>query len=237
MGGHGGLNILPHKSWNVYGAKQRARVERDEALAREIAEEELCERENDARSARWKALGVRDAEERAISGGASTVGGEHVNLFAREEMAAKRGGGRDAKRDARERDAEQSGTRFGGRKNASAPWYARAIGDEEDVNPRSTLPSRVRAEREDDEALRRLTSGRASKRAREADAKDERERRREKKRRSEKGVKSSKRESSKSEMERLRRERLEREKKETERERVLLNAHGAVDAGRRRTAL
>ena len=93
MGGHGGLNILPHKSWNVYGAKQRARVERDEALAREIAEEELRERENDARSARWKALGVRDAEERAISGGASTVGGEHVNLFAREEMAAKRGGG------------------------------------------------------------------------------------------------------------------------------------------------
>ena len=26
MGGHGGLNILPQKSWNVYSAKNRARV-------------------------------------------------------------------------------------------------------------------------------------------------------------------------------------------------------------------
>ena len=33
MGGHGGLNILPHKSWNVYGFKQRQKVARDEAEA------------------------------------------------------------------------------------------------------------------------------------------------------------------------------------------------------------
>ena len=31
--GHGGLNILPHKSWNVYGFKQRQKVARDEAEA------------------------------------------------------------------------------------------------------------------------------------------------------------------------------------------------------------
>ena len=30
MGGHGGLNILGQKSWNVYGQEQRANVRRDE---------------------------------------------------------------------------------------------------------------------------------------------------------------------------------------------------------------
>lgn len=34
-GGHGGLNILPQKSWNVYGHKQRQKVQRDEQNAAE----------------------------------------------------------------------------------------------------------------------------------------------------------------------------------------------------------
>lgn len=29
MGGHGGLNILPQKKWNVYGYHQRKKVEKD----------------------------------------------------------------------------------------------------------------------------------------------------------------------------------------------------------------
>ena len=33
MGGHGGLNILPQKSWNVYSRKNRERVAQDEARA------------------------------------------------------------------------------------------------------------------------------------------------------------------------------------------------------------
>ncbi|KAL6325891.1 hypothetical protein AAG906_038380 [Vitis piasezkii] len=33
MGGHGGLNILPQKSWNVYGSENRERVRRDEEAA------------------------------------------------------------------------------------------------------------------------------------------------------------------------------------------------------------
>ena len=37
MGGHGGLNILPQKSWNVYGRENRLKVARDEA---QHAEEE-----------------------------------------------------------------------------------------------------------------------------------------------------------------------------------------------------
>ena len=31
MGGHGGLNILPQKSWNVYNRDNRQRVADDEA--------------------------------------------------------------------------------------------------------------------------------------------------------------------------------------------------------------
>jgi len=37
MGGHGGLNILPQKSWNVYGRENRLKVAQDEA---QHAEEE-----------------------------------------------------------------------------------------------------------------------------------------------------------------------------------------------------
>lgn len=41
MGGHGGLNILPQKSWNVYGQKQRQKVKRDEENAKEEEEAAL----------------------------------------------------------------------------------------------------------------------------------------------------------------------------------------------------
>lgn len=33
MGGHGGLNILPQKKWNVYNHDNRAIVDRDKKLA------------------------------------------------------------------------------------------------------------------------------------------------------------------------------------------------------------
>ena len=35
MGGHGGLNILPQKKWNVYNMDNRNKVERDEEKAEE----------------------------------------------------------------------------------------------------------------------------------------------------------------------------------------------------------
>lgn len=35
MGGHGGLNILPQKKWNVYNRDNRTIVERDQRLDRE----------------------------------------------------------------------------------------------------------------------------------------------------------------------------------------------------------
>ncbi|KAK9808196.1 hypothetical protein WJX73_007342 [Symbiochloris irregularis] len=36
MGGHGGLNILPQKSWNVYGRENRLKVARDQAAHAEV---------------------------------------------------------------------------------------------------------------------------------------------------------------------------------------------------------
>ncbi|XVF51722.1 hypothetical protein PTKIN_Ptkin04bG0207500 [Pterospermum kingtungense] len=42
MGGHGGLNILPQKSWNVYNYENREKVRRDEETA---AKEEQLKRE------------------------------------------------------------------------------------------------------------------------------------------------------------------------------------------------
>ena len=120
MGGHGGLNILPQKSWNVYGTKQRARVRRDEENARLEAEANAAEARDEARDERWRALresGSRPREER-------------VHLFEAEERAAMRA-------EERTRRGEDAGTRedagdaFGGRgvgRNAVKPWYARARG-------------------------------------------------------------------------------------------------------------
>lgn len=47
MGGHGGLNILPQKKWNVYNYDNRAIVDKDkkEASAKQRAEYEK-KREN-----------------------------------------------------------------------------------------------------------------------------------------------------------------------------------------------
>lgn len=44
MGGHGGLNILPQKRWNVYNYENREKVRRDEEAA---AKEEQLKREQD----------------------------------------------------------------------------------------------------------------------------------------------------------------------------------------------
>ncbi|DBB08958.1 TPA: hypothetical protein ACH3X3_007593 [Trebouxia sp. C0006] len=54
MGGHGGLNILPQKSWNVYGRENRLKVARDEAKFEEenkIKRERHIQAEREARRA------------------------------------------------------------------------------------------------------------------------------------------------------------------------------------------
>ena len=81
MGGHGGLNILPQKSWNVYNRDNRQRVERDEAAAEAAAQ--VAER--DARQASL-ARNVGRMRERAGIG-AALPRAEHINFFAAEERA------------------------------------------------------------------------------------------------------------------------------------------------------
>ena len=82
MGGHGGLNILPQKSWNVYNRDNRQRVERDEAAAEAAARVE----ERDARRANL-AQNVGRMRERSGAGEAPTRA-EHINFFAAEERAS-----------------------------------------------------------------------------------------------------------------------------------------------------
>lgn len=248
MGGHGGLNILPQKSWNVYGAKQRARVERDEAKAREDAEEAARRVLESARDERYEALSRRHVRDETLATTTTTSGQQHVNLFAAEERAAvfgaevqrqkRRTRGRDAAEDAR-------GDRFGVGRGAVAPWYARTSGgggdtavvdDDDDVVVES-LPRRARRRREEEEALRlkgRRGEGRRAREAKEEEEEDAAVRLREKTREKSSSTKESsrrrkrrrrddggKRNAAKDDLDALRRERLEREAKEADRVKFL----------------
>jgi hypothetical protein len=70
MGGHGGLNILPQKKWNVYGRENRLRVARDEA-AREEEQARLESRRDVAESEHR--LSVLKKRARLKYGGAASV--------------------------------------------------------------------------------------------------------------------------------------------------------------------
>jgi len=78
MGGHGGLNILPQKRWNVYGQKNRLKVHEDEAQAAEEEKAKEAKKERAEREFRTNVLRKRsqpDHGERL----------QHINLFEEEE--------------------------------------------------------------------------------------------------------------------------------------------------------
>jgi hypothetical protein len=56
MGGHGGLNILPQKSWNVYGQKNRQKVAEDEAERDKKEAKVQSQHERATRELRLRAL-------------------------------------------------------------------------------------------------------------------------------------------------------------------------------------
>ncbi|XP_028785733.1 leukocyte receptor cluster member 1-like [Neltuma alba] len=93
MGGHGGLNILPQKRWNVYNYENREKVRRDEE---EAAREEQLKREQarkrDAefrlerlRAARGLAPLIKpqepEPEPEPVEPGESEPKSGHINLF------------------------------------------------------------------------------------------------------------------------------------------------------------
>ncbi|RWR88900.1 leukocyte receptor cluster member 1-like protein [Cinnamomum micranthum f. kanehirae] len=59
MGGHGGLNILPQKSWNVYNYENREKVRRDEEAA--AKEEQLKQDQSRKRDAEFRLETLRQA--------------------------------------------------------------------------------------------------------------------------------------------------------------------------------
>ena len=127
MGGHGGLNILPQKSWNVYNARNRARVAADEAQA-----------DIDAANARVEVAAEQARQNLHALRARAAASGEdasfqpppalenHVNLFADIE-AAELHAERDAARkreDARLVAKLMPDLDLSKSAREPAPWYA-----------------------------------------------------------------------------------------------------------------
>ncbi|KAL6979742.1 hypothetical protein U1Q18_021398 [Sarracenia purpurea var. burkii] len=71
MGGHGGLNILPQKRWNVYNYDNREKVRQDEEAA--AREEQLKREQSRKRDAEFRFEKLRQARGLAPPGQTSSV--------------------------------------------------------------------------------------------------------------------------------------------------------------------
>ena len=135
MGGHGGLNILPQKSWNVYSRTNRARVARDEEqAAHEAANAHLEEVAEQARqnllTLRARAAGTQDDQGTvaAPSPVSALPPAGPVNFFSEIEAAEKRHDAELAKanEDRRVTSKIMPDLDLGKSARESAPWYVRA---------------------------------------------------------------------------------------------------------------
>ncbi|KAJ0042544.1 hypothetical protein Pint_18106 [Pistacia integerrima] len=81
MGGHGGLNILPQKRWNVYNYENREKVRQDEEAA--AKEEQLKREQARKRDAEFRLEQLRAARagEAATEHVESEPKSNHINLF------------------------------------------------------------------------------------------------------------------------------------------------------------
>ena len=88
MGGHGGLNILPQKRWNVYNYENREKVRRDEEAAakeEQLKREQSLKRDAESRLEKLRlARGLAPPIQAADSGGSDSQSKSksgHINLF------------------------------------------------------------------------------------------------------------------------------------------------------------
>ena len=84
MGGHGGLNILPQKSWNVYGSENREGVRRDEEAAarnEQMKREQSRKRDTEFRLERLRLSRGLASPSQAVESSASDSKSSHINLF------------------------------------------------------------------------------------------------------------------------------------------------------------
>lgn len=89
MGGHGGLNILPQKRWNVYNFDNREKVKRDEEeAARQEAIERQQERQREAEARLEKLREAAQAKKRDPSELRITEGDELVQSEDDEDSEA-----------------------------------------------------------------------------------------------------------------------------------------------------
>ncbi|KAK9819696.1 hypothetical protein WJX72_001330 [[Myrmecia] bisecta] len=155
MGGHGGLNILPQKSWNVYGRENRLKVARDEA---KYEEEERVKREKHTeaeRAYRHKLLLQRargtdqavDTSSDALPSTSAVVEAaepappakpQHINFFEEQEARDMHPDVKEEKKAERRRrgdpDTQTSDARFDERfklgfglyEPANQPWYSKS---------------------------------------------------------------------------------------------------------------
>jgi hypothetical protein len=134
MGGHGGLNILPQKSWNVYNRENRLRVQRDEEqAAREAADIsrrdalELSEKNLAELRAQTPSNSTTHSSATVASERAAFLSGGHINFFADAEAAQKNADheAEQKRADARAIARIMPDLQLDRSAKEPAPWYSR----------------------------------------------------------------------------------------------------------------
>ncbi|XP_008786974.4 leukocyte receptor cluster member 1 [Phoenix dactylifera] len=120
MGGHGGLNILPQKRWNVYNYENREKVRRDEeAAAREeqLNREQSRRRDFEFRLERLRqARGLSSSSASAVAAAAAAADtpssdSRHINLFDGLADFSSLGSAQEESNKYRKDEAEDGGSK------------------------------------------------------------------------------------------------------------------------------
>ncbi|PHT58098.1 hypothetical protein CQW23_00461 [Capsicum baccatum] len=205
MGGHGGLNILPQKRWNVYNFDNREKVKRDEEAA--AKEEQLKQEQSRKRDSQYRLEQLRQArrgsassssapeEPAEKSAGKKESDSKHINLFEGIRIFDPVKDGREKKRAKKEEAVrviapEDEKYRLGYGivgKGTKLPWYMEKRKNDDDEKSEEDNG-------DDSRSVKKSSNG-------------------------------------KNTVEELRKERLERERKEKGRERALLMEKSRRDGG------